>query len=265
MSDDANAASWYQKVTDIDPDNKIAYIELGNAYYNMGKYEKALDSFQKASELDPNCEKTYNDWKHADFKLQKDKKMKANRMIRVPEDKYTDEFYIDIYPVTNAQYKVFIDQNPEWQKDCISNWDHCVDYLIDWNENNYPQGKDNHPVTSVDWYAAMAYGLWIGKRLPTETEWKKAVRTTLVGNYPPDNTDNVWEWCLDEYSSNSHKNFSSLNLLVDTDNIREIINNFKNIKTSRVVRRMGDTNRRGNSPSFTNFHYGFRCVSSGTG
>ena len=268
MSDDANAASWYQKVTDIDPNDKIAYIELGNANYNMGKYEKAVDSFQKASELDPNCEKTFDYWKHADLKLQQDKKMKADRMIRVPEDKYTNEFYIDIYPVTNAQYKVFIDQNPEWQKDRISNRHHRADYLIDWNQNNYPQGKDNYPVTSVNWYAAMAYALWIGKRLPTEVEWKKAVHRysniTLFGNHPPNNTDNMWEWCLDEYNSNSDEGSPSLNPIVDTDNIHEIINNFKDIKTSRVVRRIRDTNRRGNSPSFTNFHYGFRCISSGT-
>ena len=116
MGDDANAASWYQKVTNIDPNDKIAYIELGNAYYNMGKYEKAVDSFEKASKLDPNCEKTSDYWKRADFKLQKDKEMKADRMIRIPagefqmgsngsESKncenlahtiYVDEFYIDI-------------------------------------------------------------------------------------------------------------------------------------------------------------------------
>ncbi|MYB00666.1 formylglycine-generating enzyme family protein [Candidatus Poribacteria bacterium] len=185
--------------------------------------------------------------------------MKDDRMIRVPEDKYTDEFYIDIYRVTNAQYKVFIDQNPEWKKESIPN----RYYLMDWDENNYPQGKDNHPVTFVNWYAAMAYALWIGKRLPTETEWKKAACTTLGENYPPSNTDNVWEWCLNEYNSNSHEISPSLNSIVDTDNIHEIINNFKNIKTSRVVCRMRDTSRHGNSPSFTNFHYGFRCVSSG--
>ena len=268
MSNDAKAASWYQKVTDIDPNDKIAYIELGIANRNMGKYEKAVDSFQKARELDPNCEKLSDYLERTNLKLQIDKKMKADQMIRVPKDKYTDEFYIDSYRVTNAQYKVFIDQNPEWQKDSISNWHH-VDYLRDWNENNYPQDKDNHPVTFVNWYAAMAYALWIGKRLPTEAEWKKAVyrysNITLFGNHPPNNTDNVWEWCLDEYNSNSHESSAGLKPILNTNNTHEIINNFKNIKTSRVVCSMRDTNHRsGNSPSFTNFHYGFRCVSLGT-
>ena len=229
----------------------------------MGKYEKAVDSFQRASELDPSCEKTCAYWKRADFKLRKDKKMKADQMIGVLGDKYIGEFYIDLYLVTNAQYKVFIDQNPEWQKNHIPH----DDYLKHWNENNYPQGEENYPVTYVNWYAAMAYAQWIDKRLPTEVEWEEAVRrcsdTILVGNYPPDNTDNVWEWCLDEYNSNSDRSSSGLNSITDISNTHEIINNFKNIKTSRVVRSMKDTKPRGNSPSFTNFNYGFRCVSSG--
>ena len=29
---------------------------------------------------------------------------------------YIDAFYMDIYEVTNAQYKKFVDANPQWQK-----------------------------------------------------------------------------------------------------------------------------------------------------
>ena len=289
MSDDANAASWYQKVIDIDLNDKIAYTELGNAYYNMGKYEKAVDSFQKARELDPNCEKTYDYWKYADFKLQKDKKMKADQMIRIPAGEfqmgsndsetrtwekpvhtvYTDEFYMDLYPVTNAQYKAFVDANPEWQKDRISDEHHCEDYLKHWTGNNYPQGKDDHPVTYVSWYAAMVYARWVGKRLPTEAEWEKAARggltdqkypwgnsiasnqanygrkfegTTSVGHYITnryglyDMAGNVWEWCLDEYNSNFYENSPRRNPIAGADSTNEIINNFENIKIKRVLR-----------------------------
>lgn len=141
-------------------------------------------------------------------------------------------FYIDKYEVTNREYKKFIDANPRWRKESIFSRYHNGDYLKNWNGNNFPIGKANHPVTYVSWYAARAYAQWVGKRLPTEAEWEKAARggmlsmryassnqinlkdanygqnvgdTTPVGNYTAnrygifDIMGNVFEWCLDEY------------------------------------------------------------------
>ena len=145
---------------------------------------------------------------------------------------YVDAFYMDTYQVTNAQYKVFVDANPQWQKDNIPDKYHDGDYLWYWSGNSSPSGKGNHPVVCVSWYAAMAYAQWAGKRLPTEAEWEKAARgglagqeypwgndidttmanyhneigdTTPVGSYAPngyglyDMAGNVWEWCVDAY------------------------------------------------------------------
>ena len=70
---------------------------------------------------------------------------------------YLDDFYMDVYEVTNAQYKKFVDANPQWRKDGIHRKYHDGDYLKDWNENNYPSGKGDNPVTLVSWYAANSY------------------------------------------------------------------------------------------------------------
>ena len=181
---------------------------------------------------------------------------------------YVDAFYIDKYEVTNAQYKAFVDANPQWRKDRIPSKYHDGDYLKHWNGNNYPVGKGTHPVTYVSWYAAMAYSQWVGKRLPTEAEWEKAARgglpgkvypwgntidagranyagsvgtTTPVGSNPAngyglyDMVGNVGEWCLDEYASGFYASSGRVNPFSGVT-ITYVINKFTNINTPRVLR-----------------------------
>ena len=113
---------------------------------------------------------------------------------------HIDAFFMDTHEVTNAQYKAFVDANPQWQKDNIADkfrYDAPVMEedgprpcsLQHWIGTNYPAGKANHPVRHVSWYAAMAYAAWAGKRLPTEAEWEYAARGGLAGKkYPWGNT-----------------------------------------------------------------------------
>lgn len=221
---------------------------------------------------------------------------------------YLDAFYMDKYEVTNADYKEFVDANPEWQKDTIASRFHDGNYLVNWDGSAYPSDKADHPVVSVSWYAAAAYADWVNKRLPTEAEWEKAARggvegqkypwgntiddekvnyslnvgltgnTTPVGDYPPngyglyDIVGNVLEWCLDRYDRIFYEDPPKKNPIAGTNSIEGVVDNFKNVTSSRALRggswaesgqpRIWITYRRGNDPARTSHLIGFRCAKS---
>jgi formylglycine-generating enzyme required for sulfatase activity len=80
-------------------------------------------------------------------------------------------FYLDKTEVTCAQYKKYCDE---------------TGYPVppDWKNGQYAPDKANVPVTRVNWYEAVAYAKWAGKRLPTESEWEKAARGPDGRNFP---------------------------------------------------------------------------------
>ena len=86
-------------------------------------------------------------------------------------------FYIDKYPVTNGQFKKFVDATHYHPKDDLN-------FLRDWKDGTYPQGWENKPVTWVSQEDARAYASWAGKRLPHEWEWQYAAQGTDGRLYP---------------------------------------------------------------------------------
>ena len=80
-------------------------------------------------------------------------------------------YYIDRYPVTNADYDAFI-QSTEYPPPAH------------WNSARFRHEDAKLPVVGVNWHDAAAYALWAGKRLPTEAEWEKAARGVDGRIYP---------------------------------------------------------------------------------
>jgi formylglycine-generating enzyme required for sulfatase activity len=136
-----------------------------------------------------------------------------------PHKVWVSEFFMDATAVTVAQYR------------------ECVEAARCSRPRGYPEGyctyffsgRDQLPVTCVDWNQAKGYCEWAGKRLPTEAEWEKAARAGMTGSryeeldqvaWYDKNSDgsihpvgkkqpnafglydmlgNVWEWCSDRY------------------------------------------------------------------
>lgn len=86
-------------------------------------------------------------------------------------------FYIDKYPVTNGQFKKFLDATHYAPRDAIN-------FLRDWKNGTFPQGWETRPVTWVSLEDARAYAAWAGKRLPHEWEWQLAAQGTDGRAYP---------------------------------------------------------------------------------
>jgi gamma-glutamyl hercynylcysteine S-oxide synthase len=90
-------------------------------------------------------------------------------------------FYMDRYPVTNAQFKEFLDASHYHPKDDLN-------FLRDWKNGSYLDGWASKPVTWVSIEDARAYAKWAGKRLPHEWEWQYAAQGKNGNLYPWGNT-----------------------------------------------------------------------------
>ncbi len=86
-------------------------------------------------------------------------------------------FYMDKYPVTNAQFRQFMQATKYRPSD-------TANFLKHWAKGRIPAGQEKFPVVYISYEDAKAYAVWAGKRLPTEIEWQYAAQTPALREWP---------------------------------------------------------------------------------
>jgi len=88
-------------------------------------------------------------------------------------------YRIGKYPVTNSQFEIFIHETGR-----------LVTPAMGWNGQTAPIDFENHPVTSITWFEAVAYCRWLSQKtgrnyiVPNEAQWEKACRGGNSFTYP---------------------------------------------------------------------------------
>jgi cephalosporin-C deacetylase-like acetyl esterase len=131
-------------------------------------------------------------------------------MVRVPAGEVdatgrsrtkVDDFLIDRYEVTNAEYKKFVKaggyRDPKyWKYPFVKDgkergFREGMLLLRDktdrpgpatWEVGNFTPGEEEFPVSGVSWYEAAAYAEFVGKSLPTVHHWYRAADMGLYSD-----------------------------------------------------------------------------------
>ncbi|TSC73145.1 MAG: hypothetical protein G01um101438_168 [Parcubacteria group bacterium Gr01-1014_38] len=108
---------------------------------------------------------------------------------------FLSAYYIDRYPITNAQFALFVletgyetvaEQSEGGLVFTRRGWEWVRGAC--WYRPTGPRSsvgrRQYHPVCQISWRDAHSYAAWRSKRLPTESEWEKACRGTDGRRWP---------------------------------------------------------------------------------
>jgi formylglycine-generating enzyme len=85
---------------------------------------------------------------------------------------WLNDYYIDRYEVTMAEYQKLLDE------------DYSIEPPPLWDDGIASGEYGDRPAVGISWNDAHRYCQWVEKRLPTEAEWEKAARGTDGRRYP---------------------------------------------------------------------------------
>jgi len=147
---------------------------------------------------------------------------------------YLDDFFIDKFEVTNAEYKEFITAGgyirPEfWKIPFVKDGKEisvgeALAFLKDktglpaprsWSNQTFAEGKAEFPVTDITWYEAAAYAEFRGKKLPTVFQWEKAARN---GAFDPRYNAMPWGFIKQGETTDNRANFRGAETVAVTEN-----------------------------------------------
>lgn len=88
-------------------------------------------------------------------------------------------FSMDIYPVTNADYLLFVNKYPEWKRSRVKSIFADSNYLQQWlSDSTFDKRISNSPVVNISWFAAKKYCQCQGDRLPSVAEWELVAKAS---------------------------------------------------------------------------------------